>query len=217
MTPPFPRAHPLGDSAVTIYLGAEQSTELLDRVHRTARALRNTHFDDVLDIVPSYLGVTVFYDPRRATYREMETRILEACHSIQTTPTPDGANRTHLIEVVYDGPDLPTIAERTAMSVDKVVELHSSQEYRVDLLGFVPGFAYLSTVPEALQLPRRDQPRPRVRAGSVAVAGTQTGVYPLDTPGGWHILGRTSTVMFDVTRDEPALLRPGDTVKFQPT
>lgn len=216
MTSPSPRVHPLGDSAVTIYLGTEQSPELLDRVHWTARALRDRHFDNVLEVVPSYLGLTVFYDPRQATYREMETVLLEACDSIQATPLPDAPDRTHLIEVVYDGPDLATVAERTGLRVERVVELHSAQSYRVDLLGFVPGFAYLSGVTEALQLPRRDHPRPRVRAGSVAIAGAQTGVYPLDTPGGWHILGHTRTVMFDATRDEPALLRPGDTVKFQP-
>jgi inhibitor of KinA len=216
MTPPSPRTHPLGDSAVTIYLGTDPTPALLDRVHRTARALRDRHFKNVLDVVPSYLGVTVFYDPRRATYREMEARLLEACDSAAATPTANEASRTHLIEVLYDGLDLATVAERTGMSVDQVVQLHSEQHYRVDLIGFVPGFAYLSRVTEALQLPRRDQPRPRVPAGSVAIAGAQTGVYPLDTPGGWHILGRTSTVMFDARRDEPALLRPGDTVKFQP-
>jgi KipI family sensor histidine kinase inhibitor len=97
-----------------------------------------------------------------------------------------------------------------------VIARHSRRSYIVDLLGFVPGFAYLSELDAALQLPRRPQPRPRVPAGSVAIAGAQTAVYPLDTPGGWHIIGRTDSVMFDPLRDAPALLRAGDKVRFVP-
>jgi KipI family sensor histidine kinase inhibitor len=99
--------------------------------------------------------------------------------------------------------------------VEDVVERHSGRTYTVDLLGFVPGFAYLSELDASLQLPRRAQPRPRIAAGSVGIAAAQTAVYPLDTPGGWHIIGSTQTVMFDPTRGAPALLAPGDTVRFE--
>jgi KipI family sensor histidine kinase inhibitor len=99
--------------------------------------------------------------------------------------------------------------------VDDVVARHLGRSYTVDLLGFVPGFGYLGELDPALHLPRRDQPRPRVTAGSVAIAAAQTAVYPLDTPGGWHIIGSTSTVMFDPARNPPALLAPGDTVQFE--
>jgi KipI family sensor histidine kinase inhibitor len=101
------------------------------------------------------------------------------------------------------------------LSVDAVVARHSARTYSVDLLGFVPGFAYLSELDPALQLPRRAQPRPRVARGSVAIAAALTGVYPLDTPGGWHIIGATSIVMFDPARQPPVLLAPGDTVRFR--
>jgi KipI family sensor histidine kinase inhibitor len=117
--------------------------------------------------------------------------------------------------VKYDGVDLETVAATTGLSVEEVITRHSRRTYTVDLLGFVPGFAYLSELDTALHLPRRAQPRPRVAAGSVAIAAAQTAVYPLDTPGGWHIIGRTQTVMFDPTRDGPALLSPGDTVRFE--
>jgi KipI family sensor histidine kinase inhibitor len=127
------------------------------------------------------------------------------------TPTP----RTHRIPVRYDGLDLDFIATSTGLSVDEVVARHSGRSYTVDLLGFVPGFGYLGELDPALHLPRRDQPRPRVTAGSVAIAAAQTAVYPLDTPGGWHIIGSTSTVMFDPARNPPALLAPGDTVQFE--
>jgi KipI family sensor histidine kinase inhibitor len=99
--------------------------------------------------------------------------------------------------------------------VDEIVARHTGRTYSVDLLGFVPGFAYLSELDPALQLPRRPQPRPRVAARSVAIAAAQTGIYPLDTPGGWHIIGTTTTVMFDPSRDPPALLAPGDRVRFE--
>jgi KipI family sensor histidine kinase inhibitor len=120
-----------------------------------------------------------------------------------------------LIPVRYDGLDLESIAAATDLSVSELIARHTARTYTVDLLGFVPGFAYLSEIDEALQVPRRPQPRPRVAAGSVAIAGAQTGVYPLDTPGGWHIIGTTKTVMFDAAREPPALLAPGDKVRFE--
>ena len=120
-----------------------------------------------------------------------------------------------MIPVRYDGMDLEAVAAATRLSAGEVIARHTERKYSVDLLGFVPGFAYLSELDQALQLPRRAEPRPRVTAGSVAIAAAQTAVYPLDTPGGWHIIGRTETVMFDPTRDPPALLRAGDTVQFE--
>src|SRR6185503_2691797 len=123
--------------------------------------------------------------------------------------------RQHVIPVRYDGIDLEAVATAVGLSVEQVIARHTARTYTVDLLGFVPGFAYLSEVDPALQLPRRPQPRPRVAAGSVAIAAAQTGVYPLDTPGGWHIIGTTTTLMFDPARDQPALLAPGDAVRFE--
>jgi KipI family sensor histidine kinase inhibitor len=111
--------------------------------------------------------------------------------------------------------DLDAVAASAGLSVSEVIERHTGRAYGVDLLGFVPGWAYLSELDPSLQIPRRAQPRPRVPAGSVAIAAAQTGVYPLDTPGGWHIIGRTETVLFDPAREPPALLRPGDTVRFE--
>jgi KipI family sensor histidine kinase inhibitor len=106
------------------------------------------------------------------------------------------------------------VSASTGLSADEVIARHIGRTYTVDLLGFVPGFGYLSELDTAIQLPRRSQPRLRVPAGSVAIAGAQTAVYPLDTPGGWHIIGRTDRVMFDPSRDPPALLRAGDKVRF---
>jgi len=207
-------ANPLGDSAVTIVFGTERSAELLHQIHSAARALEAARIPHVEDVVPAYLALTVFYDSLRVSYREVSEALLAACDrraDFGKGPTP----RTHRIPVRYDGPDLDFIASSTGLSVDEVVSRHSGRRYTVDLLGFVLGFGYLGELDPALHLPRLEQPRPRVGAGSVAIAAAQTASYPLDTPGGWHIIGSTSTVMFDPNRNPPALLAPGDTVQFE--
>jgi KipI family sensor histidine kinase inhibitor len=209
------RAHPLGDTAVTITFGADRSAELLRQVHSAARSLKAANIPQVEDIVPAYLALTVFYDPLGTSYEEISRKLLDACDRATHSPPKAAPSREHRIPVRYDGVDLDAVAISTGLSVEEVVTRHSGRTYTVDLLGFVPGFAYLSELDTALQLPRRAQPRPRVAAGSVAIAAAQTAVYPLDTPGGWHIIGRTQTVMFDPTRDPPALLAPGDTVRFE--
>jgi KipI family sensor histidine kinase inhibitor len=212
---PSLRAHPLGDSAVTITFGTERSRELLARIQATARALDAARIPFVEDAVPAYLALTVFYDALHTSYDDIAQRLLDACDR----PIPAGNDaakvRHHVIPVRYDGMDIDAVAAATGLSVTEVIARHSGRDYSVDLLGFVPGFAYLSELDPSLQLPRRPEPRPRVPAGSVAIAAAQTAVYPLDTPGGWHIVGRTETVLFDPTRDPPALLRAGDTVRFE--
>lgn len=207
---------PLGDSAISIVLGTERSTDLLNRVHATAAALAAEKLPDVQDIVPAYLGVAVFYDSLHASYGEMSAKVLAVCERVMDSTTATDQIREHQIPVTYDGLDLADVSASCRLSIEEVIARHSGGRYTVDLLGFVPGFGYLSELDPSLQLPRRPQPRPRVPAGSVAIAGAQTAVYPLETPGGWHIIGRTNTVMFDPERDPPALLRPGDTVRFVP-
>ncbi|HLB54334.1 MAG TPA: 5-oxoprolinase subunit PxpB, partial [Gemmatimonadales bacterium] len=122
---------------------------------------------------------------------------------------------TVLIPVRYDGPDLEEVSARTSLTREEVIRRHTAPEYLVYLLGFAPGFGYLGDLDPALILPRRSAPRTRVPAGSVAIAGAQTAVYPLETPGGWHLIGRTTLSLFDPRRDPPALLAPGDRVRFE--
>jgi KipI family sensor histidine kinase inhibitor len=210
------RAHPLGDSAVAITFGAERSAELLERIHAAAHSLEEARIPYVESVVPAYLALTVFYDSLHTSYAETAGQLLDACERSAQHPREATSPRSHVIGVHYDGIDLNAVAAATELSVDEVIMRHSARAYTVDLLGFVPGFAYLSELDPALRLPRRPEPRPRVRAGSVAIAAAQTGVYPLDTPGGWHIIGRTETVMFDPEREPAALLRAGDTVRFEP-
>lgn len=145
------------------------------------------------------------------------TAIGEAAGTRVTEERAPGRARLVEIPTRYggsDGEDLSLVAELTGMTEAEVVDLYGGTEYEVFMLGFAPGFAYLGLVPEAIALPRRATPRPRVPAGSVAIAGRQTAVYPVETPGGWHLIGRTDLVLWDAARQEPALLAPGDRVRF---
>ena len=209
------RAHSLGDSAITIELARERSADLLARIHAVARTLRSANIAHVEDIVPAYLALTVFYDSLSVSYAAMAETLIAACEEMSATKGVTIPGREHRIPVKYDGVDLEYVATSTGLVVEEVISRHIARSYTVDLLGFVPGFAYLSELDPALRLPRRAQPRPRVAAGSVALAGAQTAVYPLDTPGGWHIIGTTQTVMFDPAREPSALLAPGDAVRFE--
>jgi 5-oxoprolinase (ATP-hydrolysing) subunit B len=208
------RAQPLGDSALTIAFGTEKSAELLRRVHAAAFAVSAASLPEVEDVVTAYLSLAVFYDSGKTSYSEVAAKVLGVCERASIAGPAPETSRIHEIPITYDGPDLEDVATSLGLSIEDVIGRHLARTYRVDLIGFVPGWAYLSELDPALHLPRRAQPRSRVPAGSVAIAGAQTGVYPLATPGGWHIIGHTDTVMFDPARDPPAIFRPGDKVRF---
>jgi len=209
-----PRLHPLGDAGITIELGQARSPELLRQIHSAAAQIKSADIDSVQDVVPAYLAVTVFYDPLRKSFAEMSKQVLDVLANRSDSGQSEPATH-HTIPVRYDGMDLNAVATTCGLTVADVIRLHTDRTYTVDLLGFVPGWAYLSELDPRLQIERRPQPRPRVAAGSVAIAATQTGIYPIDTPGGWHIIGNTDTVLFDAQRDPPTLLRAGDTVQFE--
>jgi KipI family sensor histidine kinase inhibitor len=210
-----PRFSPLGDGAVTITLGDEVSESMSTRVLGVAREIERT-VAVALDVVPSYAAVTLFYDPALSTYEQMCASLsdLPSAWSVADDATPS-SNQLVRIPVRYDGEDLDEVARRTGLTRAMVIELHSSREYRVYMLGFAPGFAYLGDLDSRLALPRRDSPRKRVPAGSVAIAEGQTAVYPSATAGGWHLIGGTDLEMFGIGRDPPALLAPGDRVVFE--
>jgi KipI family sensor histidine kinase inhibitor len=205
----MPDIEPLGDRALTIRLGDRMDAGLAALARGLAARLRG--ISGVREAVPGYATVTVFYD---ADYASMRSAVEPV---IATATAESAAGPEHVIPVRYDGPDLQDVAERTGMTVARVIELHHSRVYTVYLIGFVPGFAYLGELDPALELPRRDQPRTRVPAGSVAIAGRQTGIYPLQTAGGWHLIGHTGTPMFDPQANPPATLAAGDRVRFVPS
>jgi KipI family sensor histidine kinase inhibitor len=208
-----PRAAPLGDGAVTLTFGDSVDSATSARVRAAAAAIRKAHIAAVHDVVPAYAALSVFYDPLHTDYSDLADALVSLAASADAG---DAETAARLIEIPvrYDGPDLADVARACSLSEREVVERHSAAEYRVYLLGFSPGFAYLGDLDPALRLPRRESPRTRVPAGSVAIAGAQTAVYPLATPGGWHLIGKTEMAMWDVSRDPPALLAVGDRVRF---
>jgi KipI family sensor histidine kinase inhibitor len=188
------------------------------RVVALGEALRRRHIDGVRDVVPGYASLGIHFDPLRTDLREVERALRTAAGEIERADRLPEA-RTIEIAVRYggsDGPDLDEVARFAGCSTRQVIEWHASTPYHVYMLGFVPGFAYLGRVPSAIAAPRHRVPRDRVPPGSVGIAGQQTGVYPIETPGGWQLIGRTSSVMFDAGRDPSSLLAPGDTVRFVP-
>jgi inhibitor of KinA len=204
-----PRIHLLGDTALLAELGTRLETALNTRAIALAAALKKRR--DVRQAVAGYATVTVHFDPDQTTHEILGAAIRRLAAK---RPPMEEPGRLHRIPVVYDGPDLDEVATRLGLTAQKVVELHTRPIYRVFLLGFVPGWAYLGPLPEELALPRLPVPRTKVPAGSVAVAGRQTGIYPLAVPGGWHLIGRTSVRLFLPDSDPPCLFRAGDRVKF---
>ncbi|NOT09060.1 MAG: 5-oxoprolinase subunit PxpB [Gemmatimonadales bacterium] len=207
---------PLGGGAWTIRLGDVVSRENHARVTALAGRLADAAIPGVLEVLPAYATVTVFFDPARVNPADIRSRIEATLALPRSEGAEHPAGRLVEIPVRYDGPDLHEVADRTGLAEAEVVARHSTPEYLVYLLGFVPGFAYLGDLDPALVLPRRAAPRTRVPAGSVAIAGAQTGVYPFASPGGWHLLGSTTLRLFDPARTPPALLSPGDRVRFTP-
>lgn len=198
------RLLPYGPRAVLAELDS------LDDVIAAAAALRARALDGVIDVVPAARTVLVVHEPH-----VQHAAIADALSATTTVERPPGP----LVEIAvrYDGIDLAAVAEATRRSVDDVIAAHAGAEHVVAFCGFMPGFAYLVGLPEWLHLPRRIEPRVRVPAGSVAVAGEFSAVYPSASPGGWHLLGRTDAVLWDDLCDEPALLAPGTRVRFQPS
>lgn len=212
----LPRIEPLGESALLLTLADVASPEASARVAWLTDAVRGLQRPDIRDVVPAYCAVAVFLEPA-IDPAPVEAALRELLRSVPAAvPRADSARAVRVIPVVYDGPDLADVAARTGLSTAEVIRRHSSRTYQAYFLGFMPGFAYLGPIDEALVLPRRAEPRRRVPAGSVAIAGAQTGIYPLETPGGWHLLGRTDVTLFDPARQPPSLIAAGDLVRFEP-
>ena len=203
------RIHPLGDTALLAELGSRLDTALNTRAIGLAEALRKRR--DVRQAVAAYASVTVHFDPEQATHESLGAAIKRLAAKRPKMAVP---GRLHRIPVAYDGPDLAEVAAMLGLSVEAVIAAHVRPIYRVFLVGFVPGWAYLGPLPEELELPRRPVPRIQVAAGSVAIAGRQSGIYPLPVPGGWHLIGRTTVRPFLPDSDPPCLFRAGDRVKF---
>ena len=217
-----PTFEPLGDQALLLRWGEVADVETNRRVHAMAARLRAAPPSWLVDCVPAYASLAVFFDGAAIRGDDPFASVIEHVSALAnpTDATPDlAASRLVEIPVVYggeDGPDLDDVAAASGLTAAQVVERHAQVEYLVAMLGFSPGFPYLLGLDPALAVARLATPRTRVPAGSVGIGGAQTGIYPDAGPGGWRLIGRTPLVLFDVHRDPPALVLPGDRLRFVP-
>ncbi|CAN5354463.1 5-oxoprolinase subunit PxpB [soil metagenome] len=198
---------PFGEAAILVELDSADQAQAL------AASLRTDPTSGVIEAVPGLASLLVELDPLFADTDRVAAVIERRIVGLDPTPL---AGATHTIPVVYDGPDLDEVGALLDLEPSEVVALHASVELRVLFCGFAPGFAYLGDLPAALHVPRLASPRAHTPAGSVAIAGSMSGIYPADLPGGWRVIGRTDVSLFDPRRDPPALMLPGDRVRFEP-
>ncbi|WP_077624721.1 5-oxoprolinase subunit PxpB [Sediminibacillus massiliensis] len=211
---------PLSETSILIDFGKEISIERNTRIHQMAGMISERPFPGFIETVPAYTTLAVYFDPLAI---DADNPFQTVCNHVESLwEQSDFNNRsTRKIElpVCYEGefaPDLTEVADRNDLSVQEVINKHAETEYYVYFLGFAPGFPFLGGMDSAIATPRKSSPRRNVSAGSVGIAGQQTGVYPADSPGGWQIIGRTPTALFRPDAKQPALLQPGDRVKFYP-
>ena len=206
---------PLGDRAATIDLPDVAGTAARELIRALDQHIRDVPPRGVTARVPAIRSLTLHYDPMRTEYRALEEYVALAMASL--APASASSRAPIDIPVCYGGaygPDLESVAVAHDTSIDAIVEAHTAGEYVVAMIGFLPGFPYLEGLTAALHTPRRDVPRTNVPAGSVGIGGSSTGVYPCASPGGWHLIGRTPRALFAPHRSPPALLQPGDHVRF---
>lgn len=207
---------PAGDTALVVEFGEHIDRQLSTWVLALARRLNETRLNGIVETVPTYRSLIVHYDPLALSEASLTARIVELMRGLKLTA---GGGRHWHLPACYDAqiaPDLDDVAARTSHSPDQVVELHSATTYHVYMIGFLPGLAYLGDLPAELALPRRPTPRLKVPAGSLAIATTMTSVYPIENPGGWHLIGRCPVPFWERHPVVRTLLAPGDRVTFSP-
>ncbi len=216
--------HPLGDQAVILELGEEITIPIHEKVKQVANFFEQASPEWVIEYIPSFTTVTVIYHPVMVMKQEGQkaspfTLVCEKLQFLlsQWTAGETTPSRTVEIPVCYGGecgPDLDIVANHTKLSTEEVIDIHSSGDYLVYMIGFAPGFPYIGGMSDKIATPRKASPRLKIPAGSIGIAGNQTGIYPLETPGGWQLIGRTPLQLFLPDEHIPSLLRAGDKIKF---
>jgi inhibitor of KinA len=210
-----PRIVALGDSAILVQLGEEIDPAVNQRVHALAGLVETSAIVGVIETVPAYATLLVHYDPLVLSFTQIKNTLREKLSQIQGNES----RKPRLVEVPVRyggelGPDLESVASHLGLHVDEVIRIHSEKIYTIYMMGFTPGYPYMGKLDDALIMPRLETPRTRVPAGTVAIAGSQTGIYSIESPGGWNLIGWTPLKLFDPNSDSPFLFAPGDEVKF---
>lgn len=223
----IPRIYSIHDQAITIELGTEINENINIDVINLKKSFESDPFDGFIECVSAYSSLTIYFD-EKTTSDEIITEIIKRHQKLIANKNDLDSNKKNSTEkseekiitipVCYDleyGTDLKWLSEYLKLSIEEIIKLHTSQIFRVYMMGFIPGFAYMGTLPEQLQSPRKVTPASSIPIGSVAIAGKQTGIYPAEVPGGWQIIGRTPILMFDKNRNSSSFLKTGDLVQFK--
>lgn len=206
-----------GDSSLLIEFGQEISPEINRKITATVQLMKKQQIEGVVDIIPAFCSLLINYNPRVISYDELKSR-MQGLVKVDAK-AEQGKKRVFEIPVCYGGkygPDLNAIAEHAGLTPEEVIEIHSSRDYLIYMLGFLPGFTYLGGLDERIHTPRLANPRVKISAGSVGIGGSQTGIYPLDSPGGWQLMGMTPVKTYDPERETPILVEAGDYIRFVP-
>jgi KipI family sensor histidine kinase inhibitor len=209
------KSYLMGDRGLLLEFGDEISREINEKVRRMALAVHAEAIEGIIETIPTYRSLLIIYNPVILPMEDLKERLKRMEKGLQQTPLPEP--KLTRIPVVYGGiygPDLEEVAKYLHVSPEEVVQLHCSKPYLIYMIGFMPGYPYMGELPQALVTPRLKTPRLLVPKGSVAIAQRQTGIYSMESPGGWQILGRTPVELFHPEKDPPALLQMGDFVQF---
>ena len=208
--------YPLGDAAIVVQFGDKISKDINLQILAVAAWLDEYTFEGFVEYVPAFTSITIYYEPWVINYDKMTLLLQEMFENMADAEVQKPVGLLN-IPVYYGGemgPDLEFVAAHHHIGIDEVIAMHTAPEYLVYMIGFAPGFPYLGGMDERIATPRKESPRSKIPKGSVGIAGSQTGVYPMETPGGWQIIGQTPLELFDIGKEEPALLKAGDRVRF---
>ena len=206
---------PAGDKVMIVEFGNEISQEINNKVMALYHVINNSHIKGIEELIPTYRSLMVQYNPAQVVYKELIDILKRLCENLNEDKLP----KQKIIEVpvIYGqefGPDIEFVASHNKISVNEVIQIHSSNDYLIYMLGFTPGFPYLGGMCEKIETPRLQTPRTKIPGGSVGIAGKQTGIYPIESPGGWQLIGRTPIKLYDPYREPPILLKAGDFIRF---
>jgi KipI family sensor histidine kinase inhibitor len=208
---------PAGDEAIVIEFGKTIDEEINNRVISMATSIRNKRIKGVREILPTYRSLMVFYNPKKISYIKLVSTVKTL--KFMENNDEEEAKKTLIVPCCYDGsfgPDLEDMSRELGLTREEIVKIHSGMEYKIYMMGFLPGFVYLGGLDKRINIPRLQTPRTRIPARSVGIGGAQTGVYPVDSPGGWRLIGSTPLDFYDIKRDKPILCEAGEYIKFKP-
>ena len=213
------KIYPVGDIALSVDFGNVIEEKTNDKVMKLEKAMQKAQIPGILEMVPSYRALMVQYDPMLISYQQLTERIIELNQTLQAGSSVQSKKLIRFIPCCYGGEygeDLKGMETITGFSQEEIIRIHAGMDYKIYMLGFLPGFVYLGGMDERIAAPRLDTPRTAIPAGSVGIGGKQTGVYPIASPGGWRLIGTTPVKFYDPTAEEPILCKAGEYIRFVP-